>query len=288
MSNVGMANKVMLISSAVSHALAWISYLALTFGLVLWPAWQDGDGEDLRVLATVFAPVALSGLGLLTVLDQGRLADSKPVSTTSAVLLTLFCGLAILSIAFIHVPVSAKLTIGLIVGFYPVILTLGVGRGGRSFLLGIAMVLLLGFSALASLSVGIFFLPAALLMLAATVASLFAESHAPTSRKQQHCAAKSDANQLSETPFSPVQFRRTSSSVHRVSLCLRPAPRALRRRQSPESHHPPSGAQSPAAIRAARCRRRSLRRIAGRACSKHRRPWSLRGPAHLRRASLSG
>ena len=181
-----MANQVMLISSAVSHALAWIAYLAVTFGLVLWPAWRDGDGEDLRVLATVFAPVALTGLGLLTVLDQGRLADSKPVSIISAVLLTLFCGLAILSIAFIHVPVSAKLTIGLIVGFYPVILTLGVGRGGRSFLLGIATVLLLGFSALAIHSVGIFFLPAALAMLVATVASLFAESHAPTPRKQQH------------------------------------------------------------------------------------------------------
>ena len=136
MSNVGMANQVMLISSAVSHALAWIAYLALTFGLVLWPAWQDGDGEDLRVLATVFAPVALTGLGLLTVLDQGRLADSKPVSTISAVLLTLFCGLAVLSIAFIQVPVSVKLTIGLIVGFYPVILMLVAGRAIRSFLLG--------------------------------------------------------------------------------------------------------------------------------------------------------
>ena len=178
-----MANQVMLISSAVSHALAWIAYLALTFGLVLWPAWQDGDGEDLRVLATVFAPVALTGLGLLTVLDQGRLADSKPVSTVSAVLLTLFCGLAVLSIAFIHVPVSVKLTIGLIVGFYPVILMLVAGRAIRSFLLGIAMVLLLGFSALASLSVGIFFLPAALAMLVATVAGLFADSYAPTPRK---------------------------------------------------------------------------------------------------------
>ena len=178
-----MANQVMLISSAVSHALAWIAYLAVTFGLVLWPAWRDGDGEDSRVLATVFAPVALTGLGLLTVLDQGRLADSKPVSIISAVLLTLFCGLAVLSIAFIHVPVSVKLTIGLIVGFYPVILTLVSGRVIRSFLLGIAMVLLFGFSALASLSVGIFFLPAALAMLVGTVASLSAESYATTPRK---------------------------------------------------------------------------------------------------------
>ena len=45
---VGIANQVMLISSAVSHALAWIAYLVVTFGLVL--------GQDLIALATVFAP----------------------------------------------------------------------------------------------------------------------------------------------------------------------------------------------------------------------------------------
>ena len=178
-----MTSQVMLISGAVSHALAWIVYLVVTFGLVLWPAWQDGDGEDLRVLATVFAPVALTGLGLLIVLDQGRLADSKPVRIIYAVLLTLFCGLAILSIVLIHLPVSVKLTIGLIVGSYPIVLTLVAGRGGRSLLLWITMALLLGFSALASLSVGIFFLPAALAMLVATVSSMFAESYAPVPRK---------------------------------------------------------------------------------------------------------
>ena len=174
---VGIANQVMLISSAVSHALAWIAYLVVTFGLVLWP-------QDLIVLATVFAPVALSGLGLLTVLDQGRLVDSNPMSIIFAVLLTLFCGLAIFSIVLIHLPVSVKLTIGLIVGFYPIILTLGVGRGGRSLLLGITMALLLWFSAIAILSVGIFFLPATLAMLVATAASLLAKSSAPTRRKQ--------------------------------------------------------------------------------------------------------
>ena len=179
-----MANQVMLISVAVSHALAWTAYLVVTFGLVLWPAWQGGDGEDLRVLATVFAPVAISGLGLLTVLDQGQLADSKPVSIISAVLLTFFCGLAILFIVLMHLPVPVKLTFGLIVGFYPVILTLGVGRGGRSLLLGITVALLLGFNALAIFSVGIFFLPAALAMLAATVASLLARPSASARRKQ--------------------------------------------------------------------------------------------------------
>ena len=105
------------------------------------------------------------------------------MSIISAVLLTLFCGLAILSIVLIHLPVSVKLTIGLIVGFYPIVLALGVGRGGRSLLLWITMALLLGFSVLASLSVGIFFLPVALAMLVATVASLFAESYAQTPRE---------------------------------------------------------------------------------------------------------
>ena len=98
----------------------------------------------------------------------------------------MFSGLAILSIVLIHLAMSVKVTIGLIVGFYPVILTLVAGRAIRSFLLGIAMVLLLGFSALAIHSVGIFLLSAALAMLVATVASLFAESHAPTPRRQRH------------------------------------------------------------------------------------------------------
>ena len=175
-SQVGISNQVMLISSAVSHALALMAYLAVAFGLVLWPAWQDGDGEDLKVLATVFMPVALSGLGLLTVLDQGRLAGGKPMSIITPVLLTTFCALAILSIVLIHLPLWAKLTIGLIVGCYPIIMTLGVGGAGRSLLLGITVALLLGFSTLAIFSVGIFFLPATLAMLVATVASLLARS----------------------------------------------------------------------------------------------------------------
>ena len=83
----------------------------------------------------------------------------------------------------LHIGYKCKCQQNLIVGFYPVILKLVAGRAIRSFLLGIAMVLLLGFSVLAIHSVGIFFLPAALAMLVATVASLFAESHAPTPRK---------------------------------------------------------------------------------------------------------
>ena len=39
----GKFNHVMLISGAVSHALAWVVYLVVSFGLVLWPAWQDHE-----------------------------------------------------------------------------------------------------------------------------------------------------------------------------------------------------------------------------------------------------
>ena len=171
---VGKINQVMLISCVVSHAMAWVVYLVVVFGLVLWPALRDGDGDDLIVLATVFFPVALSGLGWLTVLTQGRQAGGKARSSTLAGLLLVFCALAILSIVFIHLPTLVKLAIGVIIGFYPVVLALDVRWGGRSLLLGITAFLLLGFSALAGFSVGVFFLPTVLAMLVAALASLFA------------------------------------------------------------------------------------------------------------------
>ena len=173
---VGKLNRGMLISSAVSHALAWVVYLVVSFGLVLWPAWQGGDGDDLIVLATLFMPVALSGLGWLTVLTQGRQAGGKARSSTLVGLLLVFCALAILSIVFIHLPTLVKLAISIIIGFYPVVLALDVGRGGRSLLLGITAALLLGFSALAIFSVGVLFLPTALAMVGAALASLVARS----------------------------------------------------------------------------------------------------------------
>ena len=89
-------------------------------------------------------------------------------------LLLVFCALAILSIVFIHLPTLVKLAIGVIIGFYPVALALDVRWGGRSLLLGITAFLLLGFSALAGFSVGVFFLPTVLAMLVAALASLFA------------------------------------------------------------------------------------------------------------------
>ena len=172
---IGKLSLVMLVSSTLSHALAWAVYLVVAAGLVIWPLWQGEGGDDPRVLATVFAPVALSGLGLSIVVGQGRRADGNSMSAILAVLLTVFCVLAIFAVAMLHLPVAIKLAIGLLIAFYPIALTLGAGRGIRSFLLGVTVILLLGFCAMASLSVGIFFLPSALAMAVATVASLLAQ-----------------------------------------------------------------------------------------------------------------
>ncbi len=171
---IGKLSLVMLVASTVSHALAWAVYLIVAVGLVVWPRWQAEDGDDLRVLATVFAPVALSGLGLSIAVGQGRRADGNSMSIISAVLITVFCGLAILAVVLFHLPAAIKVAIGLFIALYPIVLTLGGGRGAQSFLLGITVILLLGFSAMASFSVGIFFLPSALAMAVATVASLLA------------------------------------------------------------------------------------------------------------------
>ena len=169
---VGKLSLAMLVASTVSHALAWAVYLVVAAGLVIWPRWQGEGGDDLRVLATVFAPVALSGLGLSIAVGQGRRADGNSMSIISVVLLTVFCGLAILAVVLLHLPAAIKVVIVLFIALYPIVLTLGGGRGARSFLLGITVILLLGFSAMAIFSVGIFFLPSALAMAVATVASL--------------------------------------------------------------------------------------------------------------------
>ena len=171
---IGKLSLVMLVSSAVSHALAWVAYLVVAVGLVILPRWQGEGGDDLRVLATVFAPVALSGLGLAIVAGQGRRAESNPISIISAFLITMFCGLAILAVALLHLPAAIKVVIGLFIALYPIVITLAEGPGTQSLLLGITVILLLGFSAIAIFSVGIFFLPSALAMAVATVASLLA------------------------------------------------------------------------------------------------------------------
>ena len=168
----GTFNQVMRISSFVSHALAWAVYLVVSFGLVIWPALRDGEGEDLKVLVTVFAPVAISGLGWLTVIIQGCRQTDRPVTMVLAVLLAAFCVLAIFSVALLRLPAMVKLAIGIIVGFYLIVLVVDVGKAGRSLLLGIGAALLLGFSVLASFSVGFLFLPTFLAMVVAALASL--------------------------------------------------------------------------------------------------------------------
>ena len=59
------------ILAIVAHILAWVAYL-VAIGLVLWPYLKGERGEDSVVLATVFVPVALTGLALLTVLAARR------------------------------------------------------------------------------------------------------------------------------------------------------------------------------------------------------------------------
>ena len=170
----GKLGQVMLVSSTLSHALAWAVYLVVAAGLVIWPRWQGEGGDDLRVLATTFAPVALSGLGLSIVIAQGRRADGNSVPVMLAVPLASSCGLALLAVVMLHLPGTIKLVAVLFIASYPLVLMLGGGRGARSLLLWITVILLLGFSAVAIFSVGIFFLPSALAMAVAAVASLLA------------------------------------------------------------------------------------------------------------------
>ena len=60
------------ILAIVAHVLAWVVYLPVAVGLVLWPYLQGERGENVGVLATLLLPVALTGLALLTVLVLQR------------------------------------------------------------------------------------------------------------------------------------------------------------------------------------------------------------------------
>ncbi len=86
------------ILAIIAHALAWVAYLTLAVGLVLWPYLRGGRGEDFTVLATVFLPVALTGLALLTVLAARRNREFSILAARERVfpiLLALMAGLAI-------------------------------------------------------------------------------------------------------------------------------------------------------------------------------------------------
>ena len=162
------------LSSAVAHALAWAVYLPLAIGLVVWPALRGGHGEDLKVLITLFMPVALTGLGLLAVLINGlQVAGNRLHFLALAVLLLVFCGLGIFSISQVHIPLELKLAVGSIIGSFSIILMVDAGKLGVALALWGAGLLLLGFCALAMFSFGIFYLPAALALLVAAAASLW-------------------------------------------------------------------------------------------------------------------
>ena len=167
-------SRLVILSSTVSHALAWAVYLPLAVGLAVWPALQGGLGEEQKVLViTLFMPVALTGLGLLVVLINGlQGACNKSPFLALAALLLVFCGLGIFSISQLHLPLELKLAAGIVIGSFSIILVVDAGNLGVALSLWGVGLLLLGFCVLAMFSVGIFYLPAALALLVAAAASL--------------------------------------------------------------------------------------------------------------------
>ena len=165
------------ILAIAAHVLAWLAYLPLAVGLVLWPYARGERGEDFTVLATVFLPVALTGLSLLTLLSGLRSASISLLTARERVVLllaVLMAGFAIYSIGQVHLPVWAKLIIGTIIAGIALGPWLTAGKIGQVVALWVVALLLLGFCALAAFSVGIFFLPAALVSL--SLAAVFSFS----------------------------------------------------------------------------------------------------------------
>ena len=170
------------ILAIAAHVLAWVAYLPLAVGLVLWPYLRGGPGEDFTVLATVFLPVALTGLALLTVLAARRNRDISLLAARERVfpiLLALMAGLAIYAFSQVYLPVWVKLVIGVVIGGLALGALLTAGKTGRALTLWVAALLLLGFCALGLASVGILFLPAALTSLALATVFSFSRSAPP-------------------------------------------------------------------------------------------------------------
>ena len=66
----------------VAHILAWVAYLPVAIGLVIWPYLRVGSGEDFIVLDTVFVPVALIFRCSLVRLLHSRTAPGQSVTTS--------------------------------------------------------------------------------------------------------------------------------------------------------------------------------------------------------------
>ncbi len=169
------------ILAIIAHALAWVAYLPVAVGLVIWPYLRGGRGEDFTVLATVFLPVALTGLALLTLFSGRRSAGISFLAARGRVvslLVVLMAGLAIYSISQVHLPAWAKLIIGSAIAGIAFGPLLTAGKMGRVVALWVAGLLILGFCALAAFSVGILFLPAALTSLALAAVFSFSRTTA--------------------------------------------------------------------------------------------------------------
>jgi len=116
-------------------------YLPVAVGSVVWPYLLGGRGEDFKVLATVFLPVALTGLALLTVLTSRRNGGISLLAARTRVvpmLLVLMAGLGIYSVSQVHLPVGAKLIVGAAVGGIALGPVLTVGKIGRMVALWVA------------------------------------------------------------------------------------------------------------------------------------------------------
>ncbi len=178
MTKGGRASRILAIAA---HVLAWVAYLPLAAGLVMWPYLGGGRGEDFTVLATGFLPVALTGLALLTRLSHRRSAGNSLLATRErfvSLLAVPIAGLAIYSLSQFHLPWGAKGVIGVAIGGVALGPLLNAGKIGRVAALWVAALLLLGFCALAAFSVGIFFLPAALASLSLAAAFSFSRTTA--------------------------------------------------------------------------------------------------------------
>ncbi len=170
------------ILAIAAHVLAWVASLPLAVGLVLWPYFRGGHGEDFGVLIAVFFPVVLTGLPLLTVLAARRNRDISLLAARVRVvpiLLALMAGLAIYAVSQVYLPLWAKLIIGSAISGLALGALLTSGKTGRALTLWGAAILLLGFCALAIASVGILFLPAALVSLSLAIVFSFSRTAAP-------------------------------------------------------------------------------------------------------------
>ncbi len=167
------------ILAIAAHVLALVAYLPVAVGLVIWPYFQGWHGEDFIVLATVFVPVALTGIALLTVLAARRNRDISILAARERVvpfLLVIMAGLAIYAFSQVYLPVWVKLVIGVAIGGMALGSLLTSGKTGRALTLWAAALLLLGFCALALASVGILFLPAALASLSLAIVFSFSRA----------------------------------------------------------------------------------------------------------------